>query len=38
VKSGAGVEKFLEFLQSRRENTRTVQSPHAIVASATPAG
>jgi hydrogenase nickel incorporation protein HypB len=36
VKSGAGVEEFLEFLQSRRESARAVQPPQAIGASATP--
>ena len=30
VKSGAGVEEFIEFLQTRRENTRTVQPPQEI--------
>ena len=35
VKSGAGVEKFLEFLKSRRENARTVRRPQEISASAT---
>src|SRR6202008_4203111 len=27
AKSGAGVEEFLKFLQSRRENARAIQSP-----------
>ncbi len=36
VKSGAGVEEFLKFLQSRRENARAIQSPQEIGASATP--
>jgi hydrogenase nickel incorporation protein HypB len=36
VKSGAGVEKFLEFLQSRRESARSVQPPYEIGASTTP--
>ncbi len=30
VKSGAGMEEFIEFLQTRRENTRTVQPPQEI--------
>ena len=30
VKSGAGVEEFIEFLQTRRENTRTIQPPQEI--------
>jgi hydrogenase nickel incorporation protein HypB len=36
VKSGAGMEEFLEFLQSRRENARAAQPPRAIGASAAP--
>jgi hydrogenase nickel incorporation protein HypB len=36
VKSGAGMEEFLEFLQSRRENARAAQPPQAIGASARP--
>jgi hydrogenase nickel incorporation protein HypB len=36
VKSGAGVEEFLEFLLARRENTRAVQPPQEIGASANP--
>ena len=35
VKSGAGVEEFLEFLQSRRKGARAVQPPQEIGASAT---
>jgi hydrogenase nickel incorporation protein HypB len=36
VKSGEGMEEFLEFLQSRRENARAAQPLRAIGASATP--
>jgi hydrogenase nickel incorporation protein HypB len=36
VKSGAGVEEFLEFLLARRESTRALQPPQEIGASATP--
>ena len=35
VKSGAGVEEFLAFLQSRRENARAVHPPQEIDASTT---
>ena len=36
VKAGAGVEEFLDFLQSRRESARAVQPPQEIGASAAP--
>jgi hydrogenase nickel incorporation protein HypB len=36
VKSGQGVEEFLEFLQSRRNNARAVPPPQKIRASAAP--
>ncbi len=36
VKSSAGMEEFLEFLHSRRENARAAQPPQAIGASVAP--
>jgi hydrogenase nickel incorporation protein HypB len=36
VKSGEGVEEFLEFLQSRRNNARAVPSHQKIRTSAAP--